>query len=299
VLEGLQSVAAKAPGNAEWTPRNAHDDNPDRQTLRQALYQSNNAAAVALQLKIGSGAVLSLARDLGLQGLPDVPSLALGTGLVTPLDLTAAYAAFPNGGKAVRPRSIVRVIDADGQTAFSDDGETRPALRPEVAYQLVSMLRDVIDQGTGSAARAQGVTFPAGGKTGTTSDFKDAWFVGFSSAVVVSVWVGYDQPAPIGGEAYGARVALPIWSDFMRRTARLLPPREFAVPDGMRPTELCRVSYLRPVEGCPTYIEYLKEGDAVPRQLCPLHEGSFKQEVHRAVDSVLASIGKKLRDIFR
>jgi penicillin-binding protein 1A len=94
------------------------------------------------------------------------------------------------------------------------------------------------------------VTFPAGGKTGTTNEFKDAWFVGFTSSTVVGVWVGYDQPQTIGRDAYGARYALPIWADFMRRTVRRRPAEAFEPPPGLREAPLCRVSYLRPVEGC-------------------------------------------------
>ena len=101
---------------------------------------------------------------------------------------------------------------------------------PTVAFQMVSMLRDVIDRGTGSPARALGVRGAVGGKTGTTDDYHDAWFVGFSSSVVAGVWVGFDQPAPIGRDAYGARVALPIWADFMKRVASRLPPSDFVVP---------------------------------------------------------------------
>src|SRR6202007_2672931 len=97
---------------------------------------------------------------------------------------------------------------------------------------------DVIDRGTASGARASGVTGPVGGKTGTTNDYHDAWFVGFSSSVVAGVWVGFDQPKPIGTNAYGARVALPIWADFMRRTGRELPPRAFDVPEGPHPAQL-------------------------------------------------------------
>ena len=96
------------------------------------------------------------------------------------------------------------------------------------------------------------------------------------------MWVGFDQPAPIGREAYGARVALPIWADFMKRTARALPAGEFAVPDGLRGEELCSVSYLQPVEGCPVYTEYFKDGDVVPSALCPIHRGTFKQRAARA-----------------
>ena len=164
---------------------------------------------------------------------------------------------------------------------------------------MVSMLGDVLDRGTGSQARSLGVRFPAGGKTGTTDDFKDAWFVGFSSRLVVGVWVGFDQPRSIGREAYGSRYALPIWSDFMRRAARSRPPEEFAQPAGLHEEELCRISYLRPVEGCPVYTEYFKEGDRIPERLCPVHQGTIKQRVQRAVDGFLSGLGRRIRGIFR
>jgi len=297
VLFNLRQVTA--PGREEWAPRNAGGESPDFQTLREALYQSNNQAAVALQQKVGTGNVLHVADSLGLRDQPNVPSLALGTGSVTPLELTAAFAAFPNGGLAVKPQGILAVLDAHGSAAY--EARTKPdrVLSEPVAFQVVSMLRDVMDYGTGSAARSLGVGFPVGGKTGTTSDFKDAWFVGFSTTVVAGVWVGFDQPATIARDAYAAKVALPIWADFMRRTARTLPPREFEVPPGLDEVELCRVSFYRPVQGCPTYIEYLKDGDDVPHRLCPIHQGSFKQEARRAVDGLFDGLGRKLKRIFK
>jgi 1A family penicillin-binding protein len=297
VLDDLHSVAA--PGQQEWSPRNAEEGAPDAATLRQALLESNNQAAVALQLRIGSGAVLSLAADLGLRDQPNVPSLALGSGLVTPMELTAAYAAFPNGGFAVTPRAIVRVLDASEGVVVENAVRRKRALPETVAFQATSMLRDVIDLGTASSARSLGVRGPAAGKTGTTSEFKDAWFVGFNTSVVAAVWVGLDQPEPIGSEAFGARIALPIWADFMRRVSRTLPGEEFPVPSGLRPVELCRVSYLRPVESCPTYVEFFKEGDDIPRRLCPIHQGNFKQEARRMLDGVLSRVGRKILDIFK
>ena len=176
---------------------------------------------------------------------------------------------------------------------------SRRVLSEEASFQTLSMLRDVVDVGTASAARSYGVHGAVGGKTGTTSEFKDAWFVGFSSSMVAGVWVGFDQPASIATDAYAARVALPIWADFMRRTARLARPQEFDVPAGLREVELCHVTFLRPVEGCPTYFEYFKEGDDVPRRLCPLHQGSFKQEARRAIDGVLDGLFRKLKHIFK
>ena len=297
VLEGLSSMAPQ--GTEEWAPRNASGETPDRLTLRAALLESNNRAATALQQRLGSRPVLRLASSVGLHDLPDVPSLSLGTGLVTPLELTGAFAAFANGGVAVRPRGIVRVIDADGGTAYDNAIQMERVISPATAYQMVSMLEDVMDRGTGAAARSFGVRFPVAGKTGTTDDFKDAWFVGFSSSIVAGVWVGFDQPRTIGRDAYGSRYALPIWSDFMRDASRRRRPEPFDPPSGLRDEPLCRVSYLRPVEGCPTYTEYFKDGDDVPGRLCPLHHGSIKQRVRRAIEGVFSGLGKRIKGIFR
>jgi penicillin-binding protein 1A len=296
VLSGLASIAPQGP--EEWSPRNASGETPDQLTIRAALLESNNRAATALQQRMGSRHVLRLASDVGMRELPDVPSLSLGTGVVTPLELTAAFAAFPNGGFAVHPRSIVRVVNADGEIALQTGVQRERVLSPESAFQMVAMLGDVMDRGTGAAARNAGIRFPVGGKTGTTNDFKDAWFVGFSSSLVVGVWVGFDQPRTIATDAYGSRYALPLWSDFMRRAVRRRPPQPFDMPAGLHEEQMCSVSYLRPVEGCPVYIEYLKEGDEMPGRLCPLHEGSIKQRMRRSIEGLLAGLGKKLKGIF-
>jgi penicillin-binding protein 1A len=298
VLQGLSSIEPQGPN--EWAPRNASGDDPDALTLRAALDESNNRAATLLQQRSGSRPVLRLASDVGLRDLPDVPSLSLGTGLVTPLELTVAFAMFPNGGMAVRPRGITRVLDADGGVAYDNPAQADRVLSEDVAFQMVSMLEDVVDRGTASPARTQyGVRFPAGGKTGTTDDFKDAWFVGFTSSLVAGVWVGLDQPAPIARQGYGARYALPIWSEFMKAAARRRPAREFDPPSTLREEPLCKVTYLKPVEGCPTYTEYFKKGDEVPTRLCPLHQGTVKQQIKRAVQGFFSGLGRKLKGIFR
>ena len=298
VLEGLMSIEPQGPD--EWAPRNSNDVAAEALTLRAALIESNNRAAALLQQRIGSRPVLRLASDVGLRDLPDVPSLSLGTGLVTPLELTTAFAAFPNGGSAVRPRALTRVVDADGGVAFDNPAQQDRVIPPQVAYQMVSMLQDVVNRGTASAARSTyGVRFPAGGKTGTTDDFKDAWFVGFTTSTVVGVWVGEDQPATIGREGYGARYALPIWSDFIKAAARKRGAREFSVPADLHEEMLCSESYQKPVEGCPTYTEYFKEGDQIPSRLCTIHKGSVKQQIKRAVQGFFSGLGKKLKGIFK
>ncbi|MEX2271975.1 MAG: PBP1A family penicillin-binding protein [Vicinamibacterales bacterium] len=295
-LEGLSQIEPLGPD--EWKPRNAAYS-PDTITLRQALFESNNRAASMLQQTIGSRPVLSLAKDVGLEDQPDVPSLALGAGLVTPFDLTAAYAPFANGGEAVTPRAITRVVDAGGDVVVRTPVERERVISDETAYQMFSMLEDVVDRGTAAGARSMGVRFTAAGKTGTTNEYKDAWFVGFTSSLVVGVWVGLDQPATIAPSGSGSRMAMPIWADFMRRAARFRPPRAFDPPASLRRVALCRESFLQPMAQCPRYSEFFKEGDDVPRAQCPIHTGTLEQRVERAVEGLLKSLGRRLRGIFR
>jgi 1A family penicillin-binding protein len=297
VLHNLRNVTA--PDNPEWNPTTAHGDQPDELTLRAALLESNNAAAADLQQSVGSRAVIRLASTAGLSDLPDVPSLSLGTGVVTPLELAAAYAIFAANGESVKARGITSVFDAQGSD-ISDHPVEREQVIPEtVAFQMTSMLRDVVERGTAASARTLGVRGPVAGKTGTTDDYNDAWFVGFSTKVVAAVWVGFDQPAPIGRDAYGARIALPIWAEFMKRTARILPPGEFSVPAGLHGEDLCSVSYLRPVQGCPVYTEYFKDDDKVPSARCTIHRGTFEQQVKRTVEGIFRGLGNKIAGIFR
>ncbi len=299
VLKDLDAVSAPAAGDPEWSPHNAEGESATTLTLREALVESNNVAAVALQQSVGSAAVLRLASTAGLENMPDVPSLALGTGVVTPLDLTAAYTMFPGGGVVVAPRGILAVVDGHGDEVFSSEIRSRRVMGEPAAFQMLTMLRDVVDRGTGSQARTLGVKGPVGGKTGTTDAYHDAWFVGFSSSIVAGVWVGFDTPASIGRDAYAARIAVPMWSDFMKRVAVARPPAPFPVPPGLTTEDLCRVSHVRPVEQCPTYVEYFKDSDVVPSALCPVHQGTFKQQAERAVQGFFRSLGGRLRGIFR
>ena len=292
-VSGLNNV--RVPGYDEWEVKNASADARDTLTLREALYESNNQAAVKLQTQIGSRPVLQLAESVGLPRMPDVPSLALGVGEATPLQLTAAYSVFPNGGFAVTPRSIVQVLDANGYAMFTQEVERRPVISDAVAYQMVSILSDVIDTGTGAAARSLGVRFPAAGKTGTTDDFKDAWFIGFSSSLVAGVWVGFDQPASIGRDGYGARYALPIWADFMSHSARLRNPEAFPKPTTVEGVSLCRVSHLSPRDTCPVYTEYFKHGDTIPEDKCDVHPGATTAQV---IGSIFSRIGKGIGRLF-
>ena len=282
-------------GKGDWRPRNVTSTGREPIPLREAFIESNNRAAVGVQLAIGSRPIRGLGDDVGLADLPDVASLALGTGAVSPLQLTAAYSIFPNGGYSVRPHGIRSVINAHGEEVWDLDGDKDRVISEETAFQMVSLMRDVLDRGTGSDARLRGVTFPSGGKTGTTNDGQDAWFVGFTSSLVVGVWVGLDNPAPLPN-ASGARYALPIWAEFMTRAARVVPARGFTPPAGLRETQLCSVSYLKPTDHCPLYREYFKNENEIPGDTCRVHrDPSFRERVTDTLKGWL----DRLKGVFR
>ena len=297
-VAGLRDVSVLGP-QGEWIPNDEQTGDRDELTLREALIESSNAAAVLLQQRMGSGPILRLAHDLGVENQPDVPSLALGSGLVTPLDLTAAYAVFPTLGYRVRPRGIVSVQDASGTPVLQVHAARERILSPQVAFQMLTMLQDVVVRGTGASAQRLGVRGPVGGKTGSTNDYRDAWFVGFSSSVVVGVWVGFDQPERIQAGGSGARIALPLWSDFLRRVADRRPAVRIAPPSDVHAQELCRLSYQRAVEGCPTYTEYFKDGDERPTRLCPIHTGSLSPGDQRSLRTLVGALARGLGGIFR
>ncbi len=298
-LQGLQQVAVEAPSGI-WIPRDERANGRDEMTLREALLESNNAAAVLLQQRVGTRPVLQLARSLGVPNQPDVPSLALGSGLVTPLELTTAYAAFPNGGYRVRSarHSHGRKTERGRRWTHATIEHER-ILSEDAAFQMVTMLQDVVARGTGASARQYGLSASIGGKTGSTNDYRDAWFVGFNSSVVVGVWTGFDQPQTIreGGHRRARRAAdlgglhapcpAPAAVTTVRAAAR---PRTARAVPGLLPSAGGRMSRAtsstsRTETTCPT-------------QLCPIHEGTFKEEAARAVDGLMRAIGRGIRGIF-
>ncbi|MEO7359973.1 MAG: PBP1A family penicillin-binding protein, partial [Gemmatimonadaceae bacterium] len=205
-------------GRDVWTPTNFDDEYAGRITLRQALVRSANAATVRVSNDIGISRVANMATLLGIRtSLPQVPALALGAGEVTPMELTAAYAPFGNGGYRVTPHMMVQVSDAFGRELWR--GQTPASARvidSSDAFLVTSMLRSVVDDGTGRAVRSAGIRGPVAGKTGTTNDGADVWFVGYTPTIVAAVWFGLDTPQPLGGSATGGHFAAPAWSEFIR-----------------------------------------------------------------------------------
>ena len=205
-------------GRDEWTPANFNDEYAGRVTLRDALAHSANAATVRVSREIGIPRIIAQARTMGITStLPDVPALALGAGAVTPLELTAAYAPFGNGGARVTPYAVEQIEDIFGRVLWSRPPSSTPsALDAREAFLLTSMLRSVVDDGTGRAVRSAGVRGPVAGKTGTTNDGTDVWFVGYTPTLVASVWFGADDPQPLGDGASGGRLAAPVWARFIK-----------------------------------------------------------------------------------
>jgi penicillin-binding protein 1A len=206
---------------AAWAPADSHaDEFEEAVTLREGLRMSSNRAAVQLLTTVGIKRTVKSAHGFGFADLPMVPSLALGSGEVTLSQITAAYGAFANNGAVFHPTLIRRVVDRDGAVLFESAQQPQQAIRPVTAYLMADMLRGVIDGGTGYGVRQMGFTLPAGGKTGTTNDYFDAWFIGFTPSLVTGVWTGYDQPQTIRRNGYAAELAVPMWTRFMKAATK-------------------------------------------------------------------------------
>ena len=271
-----------------WVPEDEHLDSPTI-TMRAALKTSSNRAAVQMLQQIGIPTAVKYAERLGLGSVPSVPSLALGSGEVTLMSMTTAYAAFANKGMLPTPTLIRRVETSDGQLLFNSNVPPRPAVSEATAFLVTNMMADVINSGTAWTARRAGFTLPAAGKTGTTNDYHDAWFVGFTPKIVAGVWVGYDQPRTIVSGGYAAELAVPLWARFMMAATRGDDPQWFTPPSTVTSATICRLSGKLATDACRNapllgadgsvqngsmvYTEYFLRGTE-PTEYCPLHTGT-------------------------
>ena len=245
----------------DWLPAGEHE--AESYTLRQALTVSSNRAAVRVMQLIGVTTAQSYARRLGISSsLPAVPSLALGTGEVTLLDLTSAYGAFANAG-IVAPHTLVRrVEDRNGNPIWQSSFERQPyrAIRQGTAYLMSSMLADVVNRGTGNRARTEGFKLPAAGKTGTTDDYADAWFIGYTPTIVTGVWFGHDEKKKIMNRGFASTVAVPAWADFMKKATEGQKPKWLDAPSDVERVAVCRLSGKRASSSC--RLAYSEDGSA-------------------------------------
>jgi len=274
-------------GNASWSPDDEHSAGSSM-TMRNALRTSSNRAAVRMLQQIGIGRAVQEARDMGIGDVPAVPSLALGSGEVTLASMTAAYGAFANHGIVPKPVLIRRVEDRDGALLYESHEVPQRAISDVTAFLMSTMLADVVNAGTGARARGIGFKLPAAGKTGTTNDYNDAWFVGYTPSLVTGVWVGFDQPRTILPRGFAADVAVPLWASFMKVATKDAKPEWLTPPPGVVAVNVCRVSGQLPSAGCSNaevvnkdgiverrslvYTEYFARGTE-PDVVCEVHSG--------------------------
>ncbi len=218
----------------EWIPENYDKEYLGEVSLRYALIHSLNAASVWLFDKIGEKPVIKLAYELGIRTpLPEVKSLVLGTADLSPLEIATVYATFANHGKKCEPYLISKIVNDKGKVVYQYKPECKQVVDPRYVAVLTDILKGVIQEGTGRKAKSLGL--PIAGKTGTTDDYTDAWFAGYSPYIATAVWVGYDFKKKIGYKVTGAKAALPIWMDFMAvYHARLNDIKDFSLPQGVK-----------------------------------------------------------------
>jgi penicillin-binding protein 1A len=258
-----------------WKPRNFTNEYEGTVTVRDALVRSKNVATVRLAGDVGLGEVVDAALRAGIdEPLSAVPSMALGTATVSPVELTAAYTAFAAGGSVSEPRWLLALEDPEGKAVWKSEPRRREAVSPGVAYLITDVLSEALDRGTGFRVRQAGVRAPAAGKTGTTNDGADTWFVGYTPEIAAGIWVGFDKPRPILEDATGGRVAAPIWASIIRRayTGRPLP-KPWSAPAGVVERQVDPSSGLVLKEGCAprqgaAYRELFLE-EAQPSSWCP------------------------------
>jgi len=253
VMDGPIAIE-QGPGMPLWQPENYTEDYAGASTIRYGLEQSRNLMTVRLAQAVGMGEVVKTIERFGVaQRLPEQFAIALGAWETSLLKLTAAYAVIADGGKKIDPVMVERIQDRRGKIVFQSDSREcdicknvpwmnqKPPVMPDsreqivdpvAAYQLVSIMQGVIDRGTAKRVSSLGV--PIAGKTGTTNDFKDAWFMAFTTDLVVGVYAGFDQPKTLGNKETGAAVAAPIFMDFMTDALKLYPAKPFPVPEGVR-----------------------------------------------------------------
>lgn len=223
-----------------WTPQNFDLKFMGEMPLRRALYQSRNLAAIRTGMMVGTDAVISMARNFGITTpIPPYPSIYIGSADVYPLQLISAYSVFANLGIRTTPHAILKVETADGKLLWKPVQRREAALSTEEAWLMVNMMKDVVVRGTAARVWAEGFHVPAGGKTGTTNDGADVWFVGYTADLVAGVWMGFDRPQKIKSNAQGGSLAVPAWQAFMTEIYRRKPkPPDWPRPDGIVTREI-------------------------------------------------------------
>ncbi len=253
-----------------WTPGNYDGEYEGAITLRRALALSRNIAAIKVAEATGYDQVVALWKRVGAGTPPHpYPSIALGVFEATPFEIATAFTLFPNGGTIKPLRAISRLVSSSGKDVSLQVAPPRNIARPDTTFLVTNMMRSVLNEGTGAGARAAGFTQDAAGKSGTTNDLRDAWFVGFTPELLTVVWVGLDDNQPLG--LSGTQAALPIWTTFMMRALGGRSSVPFAAPDGITFVDIDRDTGKVAVPGCPRIFRESFLSGTEPGESCALH----------------------------
>jgi penicillin-binding protein 1A len=257
-----------------WQPQNYDQTFEGRITMRRALYQSRNLPAIRLAMELGEQGVVDMAKQFGITTrIPPYPSIALGSADVHPIEMIASYATFANLGWRVPPTPILRVETFDGRVLFDAEPERVQVLSREEAWLMVDMMKDVVNRGSAwRAVRNAGFTIPSAGKTGTTNDYTDVWYIGYTTDLVAGAWMGFDRPREIMDNAQGGRLAAPAWTAFMREVYQRKPaPPDWPRPPGILAMTIDPATGLRAGPNCwsdSLRVEYFLIGTE-PTMECP------------------------------
>jgi penicillin-binding protein 1A len=263
------------PTEPPWQPQNYDLEFDGPMTLRRALYLSRNIIAIKLGMELGEQAVISEATKFGITTrVPPVPSIHIGSADVIPLEMIAAYTTFANLGTRTIPNAIERVEDRSGKIVWQPAVHTVAVMDTAHAWLMTDALRDVVRHGTAVGSVGSRINFPAGGKTGTTNDGNDVWFIGFTPDLVTGVWIGFDQPKKIKSNAQGGVLAAPAWTAMMREVyERRALPTGWPRPDGLTALDIDKTTGYKATPFCPKDVHYIESfiPGTEPTEFCPVH----------------------------
>jgi penicillin-binding protein 1A len=265
-------VSVPQSGGGAWTPQNYDGKFEGPMPMRRGLYQSRNIVAIKVGMELGEPSVIDMARKFGITTpIPPYPSINIGAADVYPIEMVAAYSAFATLGTRASPTPIVRVENSRGDVLWEPTPVHAPVMSPEEAWIMVSMMKDVVQRGTAAASVGAQFHLPAGGKTGTTNDGADVWYIGYTSDLVAGVWMGLDRPKTIKGNAQGGILAAPAWTAFMNEVYRRKPaPPDWPRPEGIVTREIDPASGLLAGPGCSgTVTEFFIAGTDPTQQCMP------------------------------
>ncbi len=267
-------------GGRKWKPKNYDHRFRGRVMLRDALEKSLNVPTVRLAMAIGIDKIISYMKRFGFKSpLKPYPSLALGAFEVTPFELISAYTVFANEGQKTYLLTIKEVFDSRGHLEKRRHIEWEKIATPQEAYVITNLLEGVVKEGTARNLKNLGINFPCAGKTGTTSDYRDSWFVGYTTDMIALVWVGFDNNRST--KLSGASGAMRVWAGFMKSIRPWINPQPFYPPEGVVFRTICKVSGALATDSCPSVRRELFIKGTEPTYLCPIHRGSYHEMYER------------------